>query len=35
MTGGVPQFSAIVECADAANGVDGHIMADGGCTTEI
>ena len=28
---GVPQFSAIVECADAANGVDGHIMADGGC----
>ncbi len=33
MTGvGVPQFSAIVECADAANGVDGHIMADGGCT---
>ena len=32
MTGvGVPQFSAIVDCADAANGVDGHIMADGGC----
>ena len=32
MTGvGVPQFSAIMECADAANGVDGHIMADGGC----
>ena len=32
MTGvGVPQFSAILECADAANGVDGHIMADGGC----
>jgi len=32
MTGvGVPQFSAIVECADAANGVGGHIMADGGC----
>ena len=30
---GVPQFSAILECADAANGVDGHIMADGGCTT--
>ena len=29
---GVPQFSAIVECADAANGVDGHIIADGGCT---
>ena len=33
MTGvGVPQFSAIVECSDAANGVGGHIMADGGCT---
>jgi GMP reductase len=33
MTGvGVPQFSAIMECADAANGVGGHIMADGGCT---
>jgi GMP reductase len=32
MTGvGVPQFSAIVECTDAANGVNGHIMADGGC----
>ena len=29
---GVPQFSAIVECADAANGVGGHIIADGGCT---
>ena len=28
---GIPQFSAIVECSDAANGVDGHIMADGGC----
>ena len=25
------QFSAILDCADAANGVDGHIMADGGC----
>ena len=32
MTGvGVPQFSAILDCADAANGVDGHILADGGC----
>ena len=32
MTGvGVPQFSAVVECADATNGVGGHIMADGGC----
>ena len=28
---GVPQFSAVLECADAANGVGGHIMADGGC----
>ena len=33
MTGvGVPQFSAVMECADAANGVGGHIVADGGCT---
>ena len=32
MTGvGVPQFSAIMECSDAANGVGGHIMADCGC----
>ena len=32
MTGvGVPQFSGVVECADAAHGVGGHIMADGGC----
>jgi len=30
---GVPQFSAIIECADAANGVGGHIIADGGCTS--
>ena len=30
---GVPQLSGIIECADAANGVDGHIIADGGCTT--
>ena len=29
---GVPQFSAIMDCADAANGVGGHIIADGGCT---
>ena len=28
---GVPQFSAVVECADAANGGGGHIIADGGC----
>ena len=25
------EFSAVMECADAANGVGGHIMADGGC----
>jgi GMP reductase len=34
MTGvGYPQFSAIVECADAAHGLEGHICADGGCAT--
>ena len=27
------QFSAILDCADAVNGVDGHIMADGGCVS--
>ena len=32
MTGvGYPQLSAIMECADAAHGLGGHIMADGGC----
>lgn len=30
---GVPQLSGIIECADAANGIGGHIIADGGCTT--
>ena len=30
---GYPQFSCIAECADAAHGLDGHIIADGGCTT--
>lgn len=29
---GVPQFSAILECADAAHKVGGFIMADGGIT---
>lgn len=29
---GVPQLSAIIECADAAHGVGGCIMADGGIT---
>jgi len=34
MTGvGYPQLSAIIECADAAHGLEGHICADGGCTT--
>ena len=28
---GYPQLSAVIECADAAHGVDGFIMADGGC----
>ncbi|KKM86566.1 hypothetical protein LCGC14_1277680 [marine sediment metagenome] len=28
---GYPQLSAVIECADAAHGLDGHIMADGGC----
>lgn len=28
---GCPQFSAIVECADAAHGLKGHVCADGGC----
>tara|TARA_R110000772_G_scaffold148811_3_gene259430 strand:- start:9067 stop:10101 length:1035 start_codon:yes stop_codon:yes gene_type:complete len=30
---GYPQLSAIIECADAANGIGGHIIGDGGCTT--
>ena len=29
---GYPQLSAAIECADAAHGLDGHIIADGGCT---
>ena len=28
---GYPQLSAIIECADAAHGLSGHICADGGC----
>jgi GMP reductase len=32
MTGvGYPQLSAVIECADAAHGLDGRICADGGC----
>lgn len=29
---GMPQLSAIIECADAAHGLGGHIISDGGCT---
>jgi GMP reductase len=32
MTGvGYPQLSAIIECADAAHGLGGHLIGDGGC----
>lgn len=30
---GYPQLSATIECADAAHGLKGHIVSDGGCTT--
>ena len=30
---GYPQVSAIMECADAAHGVGGHVISDGGCTS--
>ena len=30
---GYPQLSAVIECADAAHGVGGHIIADGGCNS--
>jgi len=29
---GYPQLSAVLECADAAHGLNGHVIADGGCT---
>ena len=29
---GYPQLSAVIECADAAHGLNGHILSDGGCT---
>jgi GMP reductase len=29
---GFPQLSAVMECADSAHGLGGHIIADGGCT---
>ena len=30
---GYPQLSAIIECADAAHGLGGQIISDGGCAT--
>jgi GMP reductase len=30
---GYPQLSAIIECSDAAHGLNGHIISDGGCTS--
>lgn len=30
---GYPQLSAVIECADAAHGLGGMIVSDGGCTT--
>ncbi|MCH2157683.1 MAG: GMP reductase [Oleiphilaceae bacterium] len=29
---GYPQLSAAIECADAAHGLGGHVISDGGCT---
>ncbi|KAI1724401.1 IMP dehydrogenase / GMP reductase domain-containing protein [Ditylenchus destructor] len=29
---GYPQFSAVLECSDAAHGLKGHVISDGGCT---
>lgn len=29
---GMPQLSAVAECSDAAHGLGGHIISDGGCT---
>jgi len=29
---GYPQLSSVIECADAAHGLGGHIISDGGCT---
>jgi GMP reductase len=28
---GFPQLSAVIECADAARGLKGHVCSDGGC----
>ena len=30
---GYPQLSSVIECADAAHGIGGHIIADGGCNS--
>jgi GMP reductase len=30
---GYPQLSAVIECMDAAHGLGGHIIADGGCSS--
>lgn len=30
---GMPQLSAVIECADAAHGIGGYIISDGGCST--
>jgi IMP dehydrogenase/GMP reductase len=29
---GYPQLSAVLECAEAAHGLGGHVISDGGCT---
>jgi len=29
---GIPQLSAVIECSDAAHGIGGMVMSDGGCT---
>ncbi len=30
---GYPQLSAVIECADAVHGLQGHLCADGGCVS--
>lgn len=30
---GVPQLSVSIECSESANGLNGHIISDGGCNT--
>ncbi len=29
---GCPQLSSVIECSDAAHGLKGHLISDGGCT---